>query len=165
SATASLQMFERNLGFLMRVGLSYLPRARLTRTLAGGEAQRIGLATQLGAHLTGTLYVLDEPTIGLHARDTQRLAEILADLAKEGNTVLMVEHDRTMIESADFVVEMGPAAGEKGGEVVAAARFPEFLVDSRALTARYLRGEDTIPLPRNRRTGAGHSLVLVGAQE
>ena len=160
-----LKMLQAKLGFLMRVGLSYLTLSRLTRTLSGGEAQRIGLATQLGAHLTGTLYVLDEPTIGLHARDTQRLAEILADLAKEGNTVLMVEHDRTMIESADFVVEMGPAAGEKGGEVVAAARFPEFLGDSRALTARYLRGEESIPLPRKRRAGAGQSLLLVGAQE
>jgi len=160
-----LKMLQAKLGFLMRVGLSYLTLSRLTRTLSGGEAQRIGLATQLGAHLTGTLYVLDEPTIGLHARDTQRLAEILADLAKEGNTVLMVEHDRTMIESADFVVEMGPAAGEKGGEVVAAARFPEFLGDSRALTARYLRGEESIPLPRKRRAGVGQSLLLVGAQE
>ncbi|MEP6600865.1 MAG: excinuclease ABC subunit UvrA [Nitrospirota bacterium] len=160
-----LKMLQAKLGFLMRVGLSYLTLSRLTRTLSGGEAQRIALATQLGAHLTGTLYVLDEPTIGLHARDTQRLAEILADLAKEGNTVLMVEHDRTMIESADFVVEMGPAAGEKGGEVVAAATFSEFLGDSRALTARYLRGEETIPLPRKRRAGAGQSLLLVGAQE
>ena len=160
-----LKMVRAKLGFLMRVGLTYLTLSRLTRTLSGGEAQRIGLATQLGAHLTGTLYVLDEPTIGLHARDTLRLAEILADLAKEGNTVLMVEHDRTMIESADFVVEMGPAAGEKGGEVVAAARFPEFLMDSRSLTARYLRGEENIPLPRKRRTGTGQSLLLVGAQE
>jgi excinuclease ABC subunit A len=160
-----LKMLQAKLGFLTRVGLSYLTLSRLTRTLSGGEAQRISLATQLGAHLTGTLYVLDEPTIGLHARDTQRLAGILADLAKAGNTVLMVEHDRTMIESADFVVEMGPAAGEKGGEVVAAARFPEFLADSRSLTARYLRGEETIAPPRRRRTGTGQSLILVGARE
>ena len=160
-----LKMLQAKLGFLVRVGLSYLTLSRLTRTLSGGEAQRIALATQLGAHLTGTLYVLDEPTIGLHARDTQRLAGILADLAKAGNTVLMIEHDRPMIESADFVVEMGPAAGEKGGEVVTAARFPEFLADSRSLTARYLRGEETIAMPRKRRTGLGQSLVLVGAQE
>ena len=160
-----LTMLQNKLGFLNRVGLSYLTLSRLTRTLSGGEAQRISLATQLGAHLTGTLYVLDEPTIGLHARDTHRLAGILADLAKAGNTVLIVEHDRTMIESADFVVEMGPAAGEKGGEVVAAARFPEFLADSRSVTARYLRGEDNIPLPRRRRSGTGPSLMLVGAQE
>jgi excinuclease ABC subunit A len=160
-----LKMLQNKLGFLNRVGLSYLTLSRLTRTLSGGEAQRISLATQLGAHLTGTLYVLDEPTIGLHARDTNRLAGILADLAKGGNTVLIVEHDRTMIESANFVVEMGPAAGEKGGEVVTAARFPEFLADSRSLTARYLRGEENIALPRRRRSGTGHSLMLVGARE
>ena len=160
-----LQMLQAKLGFLNRVGLSYLTLSRLTRTLSGGEAQRISLATQLGAHLTGTLYVLDEPTIGLHARDTHRLAGILADLAKAGNTVLIVEHDRTMIESAHFVVEMGPAAGEKGGEVVTSARFPEFLADSRSVTARYLRGEENIPLPRRRRAGTGQSLMLVGACE
>ena len=119
-----LGMLTAKLGFLLRVGLGYLTLSRQTRTLSGGEAQRISLATQLGAQLTGTLYVLDEPTIGLHARDTATLAGILADLAKAGNTVIMVEHDRTMIESAHYVVEMGPAAGEKGGEVVCAARFP-----------------------------------------
>src|SRR5947199_8319468 len=108
-------MLTAKLGFLLRVGLGYLTLSRQTRTLSGGEAQRISLATQLGAQLTGTLYVLDEPTIGLHARDTATLAGILTDLAKAGNTVLMVEHDRTMIESAHFVVEMGPAAGEKVG--------------------------------------------------
>ena len=160
-----VKMLEAKFGFLLRVGLTYLTLSRQTRTLSGGEAQRISLATHLGAHLTGTLYVLDEPTIGLHARDTTRLAGILADLAKSGNTVIMVEHDRTMIESADFVVEMGPAAGEKGGEVVIAARFPEFLTDSRSLTARYLKGEETIAVPRKRRTGSGKALVLVGAQE
>jgi len=160
-----VKMLEAKFGFLLRVGLTYLTLSRQTRTLSGGEAQRISLATHLGAHLTGTLYVLDEPTIGLHARDTTRLAGILADLAKSGNTVIMVEHDRTMIESADFVVEMGPAAGEKGGEVVIAARFPEFLTDSRSLTARYLKGEETIAVPRKRRTGSGKTLVLVGAQE
>src|SRR5439155_21184559 len=98
-----LVMLTAKLGFLLRVGLGYLTLSRQTRTLSGGEAQRISLATQLGAHLTGTLYVLDEPTIGLHARDTATLAGILADLAKAGNTVIMVEHDRTMIESAHFV--------------------------------------------------------------
>src|SRR5438094_2292949 len=102
-------MLTAKLGFLLRVGLGYLTLSRQTRTLSGGEAQRISLATQLGAQLTGTLYVLDEPTIGLHARDTATLAGILSDLAKAGNTVIMVEHDRTMIESAHFVVDMGPA--------------------------------------------------------
>jgi excinuclease ABC subunit A len=160
-----LKMLHGKLGFLVRVGLSYLTLSRLTRTLSGGEAQRISLATQLGAHLTGTLYVLDEPTIGLHTRDTVRLAGILGDLAKAGNTVLLVEHDRTMIESANFVVEMGPAAGEKGGEVVAAERFPEFFAQSQCPTARYIRGEYAIAVPQKRRTGLGQSLVLIGAQE
>ena len=158
-------MLTAKLDFLLRVGLGYLTLSRQTRTLSGGEAQRISLATQLGAQLTGTLYVLDEPTIGLHARDTATLAGILADLAKAGNTVIMVEHDRTMIESAHFVVEMGPAAGEKGGEVVCAARYPEFLVHPTALTARYLSGQETIPVPRLRRKGTGRALVLVGATE
>jgi excinuclease ABC subunit A len=160
-----LAMLTAKLGFLLRVGLGYLTLSRQTRTLSGGEAQRISLATQLGAQLTGTLYVLDEPTIGLHARDTATLAGILADLAKAGNTVIMVEHDRTMIESAHFVVEMGPAAGERGGEVVCAARYPEFLGHPTALTARYLSGQETIPVPRRRRKGTGRALVLVGATE
>jgi excinuclease ABC subunit A len=158
-------MLTAKLGFLIRVGLGYLTLSRQTRTLSGGEAQRISLATQLGAHLTGTLYVLDEPTIGLHARDTATLAEILADLAKAGNTVIMVEHDRTMIESADFVVEMGPAAGEKGGEIVCAAPLAEFLADPRPITARYLSGQETIPIPRKRRAGTGRALGIVGARE
>jgi excinuclease ABC subunit A len=158
-------MLTAKLAFLVRVGLGYLTLSRQTRTLSGGEAQRIGLATHLGAHLTRTLYVLDEPTIGLHARDTATLAGILADLAKAGNTVIMVEHDRTMIESANFVVEMGPAAGEKGGEVVCALPFPQFLADPRPLTARYLTGQEQIPVPRKRRAGTGHALVLVGARE
>jgi len=160
-----LGMLTAKLGFLLRVGLGYLTLSRQTRTLSGGEAQRISLATQLGARLTGTLYVLDEPTIGLHARDTATLAGILADLAKAGNTVIMVEHDRAMIESADFVVEMGPAAGEKGGEIVCAARFPEFLANPTALTSRYLTGQETIALPRKRRKGTGRMLMLVGAGE
>jgi excinuclease ABC subunit A len=160
-----LAMLTAKLGFLLRVGLGYLTLSRQTRTLSGGEAQRISLATQLGAQLTGTLYVLDEPTIGLHARDTAALSGILADLAKAGNTVIMVEHDRTMIESAHFVVEMGPAAGESGGEVVCAARYPEFLAHPTALTARYLSGQETIPVPRRRRKGTGRALALVGATE
>jgi excinuclease ABC subunit A len=160
-----LPMLTAKLAFLVRVGLGYLTLSRQTRTLSGGEAQRISLATHLGAHLTRTLYVLDEPTIGLHARDTATLAGILADLAKAGNTVIMVEHDRTMIESANFVVEMGPAAGEKGGEVVCALPFPQFLADPRPLTARYLTGQEQIPVPRKRRAGTGHALVLVGARE
>ena len=160
-----LALLNAKFGFLSRIGLGYLTLSRQTRTLSGGEAQRITLATQLGAHLTGTLYVLDEPTIGLHARDTGTLAAILADLAKTGNTVIVVEHDRRMIESADYVVEMGPAAGEKGGEVVCAAPFRQFLTDPRSLTARYLNGHESIAVPRRRRPGTGRALVMVGARE
>jgi excinuclease ABC subunit A len=113
----------------------------------------------------GTLYVLDEPTIGLHARDTDLLAGILKDLAAVGNTVVVVEHDRRMIESADHIVELGPQSGEKGGEVVCAAPAHEFLQDRRAITARYLRGEEQIPLPKSRRSGNGKVLVIAGASE
>jgi len=160
-----LRQLRMKLGFLLRVGLNYLTLARQTRTLSGGEAQRIALANQLGARLVGTLYVLDEPTIGLHARDTATLAAILRDLADAGNTVVVVEHDRQMIAAADHVVELGPRAGAQGGDVVCAAPRGAFLADPQALTARYLRGEETIPIPRVRRRGNGTALMLVGACE
>ncbi len=160
-----LRQLEAKLGFLRRVGLGYLTLARQTKTLSGGEAQRVSLANQLGARLVGTLYVLDEPTIGLHARDTDLLAGILRDLAARGNTVVVVEHDRRMIESADYLVELGPQSGDKGGELVCAAPTEEFIHDRRALTARYLRGEEQIPLPKTRRSGNGKFLVIAGANE
>ncbi len=160
-----LRQLTMKLGFLLRVGLGYLTLSRQTRTLSGGEAQRISLANQLGAQLVGTLYVLDEPTIGLHARDTATLAKILRDLADAGNTVVVVEHDRSMILAADYVIELGPWSGEKGGEVVCAAAREEFLADSRSLTARYLLGEDTVPVPRTRRPGNGKALIVAGATE
>jgi excinuclease ABC subunit A len=160
-----LRQLRAKLGFLLRVGLSYLTLARQTKTLSGGEAQRVSLANQLGARLVGTLYVLDEPTIGLHARDTDLLAGILRDLAAAGNTVVVVEHDRQMIESADHVIEMGPRSGEQGGRIVCAAPVETFRHDPLALTARYLRGEDSIPLPKTRRPGSGNFLVVAGAAE
>jgi excinuclease ABC subunit A len=160
-----LRQLRAKLGFLLRVGLGYLTLARQTKTLSGGEAQRVSLANQLGSRLVGTLYVLDEPTIGLHARDTDLLAGILKDLATSGNTVVVVEHDRRMIESADHIVELGPQSGEKGGEVVCAAPATEFLKDRRALTARYLRDEEQIPIPKFRRPGNGKFLVIAGAGE
>lgn len=160
-----LRQLQAKLGFLLRVGLDYLTLARQTKTLSGGEAQRVSLANQLGARLVGTLYVLDEPTIGLHARDTELLAEILKDLAAVGNTVVVVEHDRRMIESADHIVEMGPRSGEQGGRVVCAAPTETFLRDPHAITARYLRREDAILLPKSRRSGNGKSLVIAGAAE
>ena len=164
-ATDILRQLKAKLGFLQRVGLGYLTLNRQTKTLSGGEAQRVALANQLGSRLVGTLYVLDEPTIGLHARDTDLLTGILRDLAATGNTVVVVEHDRHMIESADFIVELGPHSGEKGGEIVCAAPMNEFIQDRRATTARYLRGDELIPQPRARRNGNGKMLVLAGATE
>ncbi len=158
-----LRQIRAKLEFLLRVGLSYLTLSRQTRTLSGGEAHRIALANQLGAQLVGTLYVLDEPTIGLHPRDTATLATILQDLARAGNTVVVVEHDPQMIRAADHIVEMGPWSGEKGGEVVCALPLPEFLQDRRALTARYLRGEERIAVPRTRRSITGKALMIGGA--
>ena len=160
-----LRQLQAKLNFLLRVGLSYLTLSRQTKTLSGGEAQRIALANQLGSQLVGTLYVLDEPTIGLHARDTATLAGILRDLADRGNTVIVVEHDPMMIRTADYIVEMGPGSGEQGGHIVRAAPREQFLVDSKALTARYLRGEETIPLPTTRRSGNGKVLSIAGAAQ
>jgi excinuclease ABC subunit A len=156
---------QAKLSFLRRVGLGYLTLDRQTRTLSGGEAQRIALATQLGAQLVGTLYVLDEPSIGLHARDVARLAELCRELAYAGNTVVVVEHDRSFIEAADYCVELGPGSGERGGEVIFAGPLPDLLRESRSLTARYLSGRESIPLPLGRRDGTGDWLTLVGARE
>ncbi len=159
-----LRQIEQKLGYLLRVGLGYLTLSRQTRTLSGGEAQRINLANQLGSQLTGTLYVLDEPSIGLHARDTARLTAILRDLVALGNTAIVVEHDRSVIESADHVVEMGPGSGARGGEVVFSGPQAEFS-RSDCLTARYLRDEERIAVPDLRRKGSGHALLLLGARE
>ncbi len=160
-----LRQLTAKLGFLIRVGLGYVTLSRQTRTLSGGEAQRASLANQLGARLVGTLYVLDEPTIGLHPRDTATLAGILRDLAVQGNTVVVVEHDRQMMQAADYLVELGPLSGEKGGEVVCAAPLQAFMTDRRSVTARYLRGEDEIATPRSRRRGNGKFLALAGVCE
>ena len=160
----ALKLLRAKLSFLQRVGLGYLTLGRQTRTLSGGEAQRINLANQLGAQLVGTLYVLDEPSIGLHARDTERLAELCRELAEVGNTVVIVEHDRSFIESADYLVEMGPGSGERGGSVVFAGTQEEFARDTRSLTAAYLNGREDIPLPLSRREGR-RALVIRGARE
>jgi excinuclease ABC subunit A len=159
-----LRQLTAKLTFLLRVGLGYLTLARQTRTLSGGEAQRINLANQLGSQLVGTLYVLDEPSIGLHARDTMRLADLCRELAQAGNTVVVVEHDRGFIEAADHVVELGPGSGERGGEIVFAGPQVDFRKSTRSLTARYLSGRETIALPLARRPGR-RSLVLTGARE
>jgi excinuclease ABC subunit A len=160
-----LPRLQHKLDFLIRVGLEYLTLLRETRSLSGGEAQRITLANQLGSHLVGTLYVLDEPTIGLHARDTAMLATILRELAYRGNTVVVVEHDRQVIEQADHVIELGPLAGEQGGTIVCSATREEFLKHPEALTARFLRGDEQIPVPQSRRPDSGPSIILHGARE
>src|SRR5213080_3545180 len=159
-----LRQLAAKLTFLLRVGFGYLTLGRQTRSLSGGEAQRINLANQLGSQLVGTLYVLDEPSIGLHARDTIRLVELCRELARAGNTVVVVEHDRGFIEAADHVVELGPGSGERGGEIVFAGPQAEFQRATRSLTARYVTGREVIPLPPVRRAGRRH-LVLVGARE
>src|SRR3989454_2385195 len=159
-----LRQLNAKLTFLLRVGLGYLTLSRQTRTLSGGEAQRINLANQLGSQLVGTLYVLDEPSIGLHMRDTARLADLCRELARAGNTVVVVEHDREFIAAADHVVELGPGSGERGGEIVFTGPQAEFQKATRSLTARYVTGRESIPVPSVRRTGRRH-LVLVGARE
>ncbi|MBI5039193.1 MAG: excinuclease ABC subunit UvrA [Nitrospirae bacterium] len=159
-----LRQIEMKLSFLLKIGLDYLTLHRQTRTLSGGEAQRISLANQLGSRLVGTLYVLDEPSIGLHARDADRLAGIVREIAASNNTVVVVEHDKTMIEAGDYAIEMGPGGGEDGGAVVFSGEVRDFLV-SDCLTAQYLRGEKQIPVPETRRKGSGKTLILSGAQE
>ncbi len=158
------KQIEMKLGFLIKIGLDYLTLNRQTKTLSGGESQRINLSNQLGSRLVGTLYVLDEPSIGLHARDTGRLAGIVQEIAKAGNTVIVVEHDKAMIESGDYIVEMGPGGGENGGDVVYSDSKDKFK-KSECLTAQHLRGEKYIPLPSLRREGSGKFLTLSGARE
>jgi excinuclease ABC subunit A len=160
-----LREIRRRLGFLGDVGLDYLTLDRLSSTLSGGEAQRINLATSLGSALVGTLYVLDEPSIGLHTRDNQRLIDILQQLRDQGNTVLVVEHDEDMIRVADHVVDMGLGAGEQGGRVVYSGDLAGLLEEPRSLTAKYLRQELAIPIPSPRRRGSGQKLRLEGARE
>lgn len=151
-------------GFLQDVGLGYLTLDRPSETLSGGEAQRIRLATQIGAALVGVLYVLDEPSIGLHQRDNQQLLATLRRLRDLGNTVIVVEHDEDTIRAADYIVDLGPGAGRQGGEVVAAGPLSAILQSPRSLTGAYLRGELTIPLPRARRSPDRGWLTVVGAR-
>jgi excinuclease ABC subunit A len=160
-----LREIRRRLGFLTDVGLEYLTLDRLSSTLSGGEAQRINLATSLGSALVGTLYVLDEPSIGLHARDNERLINILRQLREQGNTVLVVEHDEDMIRVADHIVDIGLGAGEQGGRVVFSGDLPNLLLEPRSLTAKYLRRELVIPVPPVRRRGLPQKIRLRGATE
>jgi excinuclease ABC subunit A len=160
-----LKEIRRRLGFLRDVGLDYLTLDRLSSTLSGGEAQRINLATSLGSALVGTLYVLDEPSIGLHTRDNQRLIAILRQLRDQGNTVIVVEHDADMIAVADHLVDMGLGAGEHGGRVVYSGSLEGLIKEPRSLTAKYLRGELSIAVPPQRRKGSPQRIRLFGASE
>ena len=162
-AAKILEEVEQRLRFLDDVGLDYLTLDRLTSTLAGGEAQRIQLATSLGSHLVGALYVLDEPSIGLHPRDTDRLIQILKTLRDLGNTLVVVEHDPDTILAADYVIDLGPGAGEHGGKVIFAGSQEELLKDPRSLTARYLRNEMRIAVPAQRRKPQKKFLKVFGA--
>jgi excinuclease ABC subunit A len=159
-----LKEIQSRLIFLLNVGLDYISMDRSAGTLSGGEAQRIRLATQIGSQLVGVLYVLDEPSIGLHQRDNTRLIETLMQLRNLGNTVLVVEHDRETIEQADFIVDLGPRAGKHGGEVVATGTPQEVAANPNSITGQYLSYEKYIPVPTRRREGNGHSLVLKGAE-
>jgi excinuclease ABC subunit A len=160
-----LREIRRRLGFLTDVGLDYLTLDRLSSTLSGGESQRINLATSLGSALVDTLYVLDEPSIGLHPRDNERLIAILQQLRDQGNTVIVVEHDADMIRVADQVVDLGLGAGEQGGRVIYSGTYRGLLEDARSLTARYLRDELAIPVPAARRRPGTQRIRVTGATE
>jgi excinuclease ABC subunit A len=160
-----LREIRKRLGFLRDVGLDYLTLDRLSSTLSGGESQRINLATSLGSALVDTLYVLDEPSIGLHSRDNERLIAILRQLRDQGNTVLVVEHDADMIRVADTVVDMGLGAGEQGGRVIFSGTLEGLLNEPRSLTAKYLRNELAIPVPAARRKPTTQKLRVIGASE
>jgi len=161
-----LKEIRKRLKFMVSVGLDYITLERRVFTLSGGEAERIRLATQIGSGLVGVIYILDEPTVGLHQRDTQRLLNTLKDLRDLGNTVIVVEHDRATIEAADYIIDLGPGAGEHGGEVVVSGSLSKLLSCSSSLTGKYLKGELKIPLPPRRRFPKnGQYLEIIGAKE
>jgi excinuclease ABC subunit A len=163
-ARGVLKEIRERLEFMIDVGLEYLTTERAANTLSGGESQRIRLATQIGSKLMGVLYILDEPSIGLHQRDNKRLINTLLRLRDLGNTLIVVEHDEETIRSADYMVDIGPAAGEHGGQIIAAGTVEEVLRDPHSLTAAFLRGDRVIPLPEKRRKGSGKRLVVRGAR-
>jgi excinuclease ABC subunit A len=160
-----LKEIKNRLQFLIDVGMDYLNMARTTSTLSGGESQRIRLATQIGSGLMGVLYVLDEPTVGLHQRDNLRLIDTLKKLRDMGNTVLVVEHDAEMMISCDYIVDMGPGAGVQGGQIVFQGTPQEILASPESLTGRYLSGEESISIPAKRRVHNGRYIILEGASE
>ena len=160
-----LKEIKSRLGFLQNVGLPYLTLSRAAATLSGGEAQRIRLATQIGSSLMGVLYILDEPSIGLHQRDNDKLIATLKRLRDLGNTLLVVEHDEDTMRSADYIVDVGPGAGVHGGEIVAAGTLEDIIAEPRSITGQYLSGVKKIPVPGSRRPGNGKSLKICGAAE
>jgi excinuclease ABC subunit A len=160
-----LQELENRLTFLRDVGLEYLTLDRASGTLSGGEGQRIRLATQIGSALMGVLYVCDEPSIGLHAVDNERLIKTLNRLRDLGNTVLVVEHDEAMMRAADYIIDLGPGAGENGGEVVATGTPAQVMRNRSSITGQYLSGKRQIPMPQVRREGSGNALTIRGASE
>jgi excinuclease ABC subunit A len=164
-ASAALKEIKNRLTFMLDVGLDYLTLNRRAGTLSGGEAQRIRLASQVGLRLTGSLYVLDEPTIGLHQRDNERLLATLVGLRDLGNTVIVVEHDEDTILTADHIVDIGPHAGKNGGEIVAEGTLQEIMKNKKSLTARYLSGEESVPMPEKRRKNSKDKIVIRGAKE
>ena len=160
-----LKEIEGRLHFLDSIGLDYVTMSRTARTLSGGEAQRVRLATQIGSGLTGVLYVCDEPTVGLHPHDDHRLIGTLTRLRDMGNTVIVVEHDDAMMRAADHIVDLGPGAGEHGGNIVATGDVAEVMANEASLTGAYLSGRKRIPVPEERREGNGKSIAVVGARE
>ncbi|KPL59482.1 excinuclease ABC subunit UvrA [Rossellomorea vietnamensis] len=164
-ANLILREIRERLGFLVNVGLEYLTLSRAAGTLSGGEAQRIRLATQIGSRLTGVLYILDEPSIGLHQRDNDRLIDTLKNMREIGNTLIVVEHDEDTMMAADYLIDIGPGAGVHGGEVVSAGTPQEVMDDSNSLTGQYLSGKKFIPLPQERRKPDGRYLEIIGAKE
>ncbi len=161
-ATEVVKEINDRLSFLMNVGLNYLSLSRSSKSLSGGEAQRIRLATQIGSQLVGVLYILDEPSIGLHQRDNEKLIHSLEQLRDLGNSVLVVEHDKDMIERADYVIDIGPKAGKFGGEIISQGT-PKELLNEHTTTAKYLNGEMKIEIPKERRKGNGNFIKLTGA--
>ena len=160
-----IKEIRARLGFLVSVGLGYLTLSRAAGTLSGGESQRIRLATQIGSSLMGVLYILDEPSIGLHQRDNAKLIRTLKELRDLGNTLIVVEHDDETMRAADHIIDIGPGAGINGGEVVCAGTAEEICACEKSVTGQYLSGKKRIPIPAERRKGNGHDLVIRGARE
>src|SRR3989442_9167809 len=160
-----LKEIRARLQFLVDVGLDYLTLDRAAASLSGGEAQRIRLATQIGSGLMGVLYILDEPSIGLHQRDNERLIKTLTRLRDLGNTLLVVEHDEETMRASDHIIDIGPGAGEHGGKVVVQGTYEEIVANLNSLTGDYLARRKRIEIPKERRNGNGNTLVIKGARE